>query len=164
MMALPAGAPESIGAAFGHVNAVTAPTLLDLKVMVLVEAAAERLYHASAETAEHPGVRDLLIENGHEEMKHAHRVAQAIKVISGEDFPPPSAENNPYLSAHIPTATLTAEGLRAQAQTEFAGDALYGLWADAIDNPAAAALFRLNGAEETDHGNRLLQAAALLEG
>ncbi len=27
-----------------------------------------------------------------------------------------------------------------------------------------AALLRANGVEETDHGNRLLQAAALLEG
>ena len=163
MQALPAGAPQTIGAAFGHINAVTAPTILDLKVMVLVEAAAERLYHTSADGADHPGVRALLIENGHEEMKHAHRISAAIKALTGEDFPPPAAADNPYLSAHIPTAKLTPEGLRAQAQTEFAGDALYGQWADSIGHEEAAALFRLNGAEESDHGNRLLQAAALLE-
>ena len=41
---------------------------------------------------------------------------------------------------------------------------LYATWADSLDNEDAAALLRLNGQEETDHGNRLLTAATLLEG
>ena len=57
---------------------------------------------------------------------------------------------------------VTAEGLTKTSEAEFGGDALYAKWADSIDNEEAAALFRQNGKEESDHGNRLLQAAALL--
>ena len=61
-------------------------------------------------------------------------------------------------------ATLTAEGLKKTAEAEFAGDLLYATWAQSLDNEEAAALLRLNGQEESDHANRLLKAAALLEG
>ena len=163
MIAIPEGAPTTLGAAFAHIGQVTAPTIMDMKVMVLVEAAGLTLYEKSAEVADHPGVKALLIENGHEEMKHARRVAEAIKVITGEDFPAPDAANNPYLTGHIPVAAITPEGLKATAQTEYNGDAMYERWAASLDNAEAAALFRLNGKEESDHGDRLMKAAALLE-
>ncbi|HMT43366.1 MAG TPA: ferritin-like domain-containing protein [Chakrabartia sp.] len=162
-MTLPEGAPATLGEAFARINAVTAPTVLDLKVMVLVEAAGQTLYDASAEGTDHPEVKRLLTENGIEEMKHAHRVSQAIKAISGEDFLPPSRADNPYLQGDFPKAKLTPEGLRGTAKSEFGGEALYGHWADSTENAEAAALFRLNGREETEHGDRLMQAAALLE-
>jgi len=162
MRAIPEGAPDTLGAAFAHINAVTAPTLTDFKVMVLVEAAGQTLYDISAEGTDHPGVKALLKDNGVEEMKHARRVAEVIKLLSGEDFPPPR-EENPYLTGHIPVATLTPEGLRKTAEAEFNGDQLYAGWAATITHPEAAALLRQNGVEESDHGNRLLQAAALLE-
>jgi rubrerythrin len=162
MVSIPQGAPQSLREAFAHINAVTAPTVLDLKVMVLVEAAGQTLYETSAEGTDHEGVKALLIANGLEEMKHAGRVSAAIKAISGEDFPPPSASENPYLVADLPRATLTPEGLTQTAQAEFAGEALYRGWADSMSNAEAAALFRLNGKEEADHGNRLLEAAGLL--
>ena len=38
-VALPAGAPPSMGEAFAHINSLTSPTVDDLKVMVLIEAA-----------------------------------------------------------------------------------------------------------------------------
>jgi rubrerythrin len=161
---LPTGAPDNLGAAFAHINNVTAPTVLDLKVMVLVEAAGQTLYEKSAEGSDHPGVKALLVANGVEEMKHAHRVSAAIKYLSGEDFPPPDAASNPYLTGHIPVAALTPEGLRKTAEAEFAGDKLYEGWAASMANEDAAALMRLNGAEESEHGDRLMQAAALLEG
>jgi ferritin-like metal-binding protein YciE len=41
---------------------------------------------------------------------------------------------------------------------------LYERWASGIGNAEAASLFRQNGKEESDHGNRLLEAAALLAG
>jgi len=53
--------------------------------------------------------------------------------------------------------------LRKTAEAEFAGDRLYTTWADNMSNPEAAALLRLNAGEESDHGYRLLKAAALLE-
>lgn len=163
MRAIPDGAPDNLGAAFAHINAVTAPTIMDLKVMVLVEAAGQTLYDISAEGTDHAGVKALLIENGVEEMRHARRVSDAIKLLSGEDFPAPAKEDNPYLTGHIPRATLTPEGLRKTAATEFAGDQLYAGWAATLSHEGAADLLRQNGLEESDHGNRLMQAAALLE-
>ena len=161
---LPDDAPKTLGEAFARINNVTAPTVTDLKVMVLVEAAGQTLYEKSAEAAAHPRVKELLIENGHEEMKHARRAAEVIKLLTGEEFPAPEAADNPYLTGHIPIAAITPEGLRKTADSEFAGEKLYENWATSISHPEAAALLRANGREETDHGNRLLEAAALLEG
>lgn len=161
-VAIPTGSPQTLGEAFSHIYTIEKPTINDLKVMVLVEAAGLTLYEQTANGTEHQGVKDLLNHNGREEMAHAHRVSKAIKALTGEDFPPPVAADNPYLTGSIPSTTLTPEGLTKTAEAEFGGDVLYARWADAIGNEEAAALFRQNGKEESDHGNRLLEAAALL--
>ncbi len=159
----PAGVPTSLGAAFGYLYSVENPGIEDLKLMVLLESAGKTLYEHSATGTDHPGVIDLLHQNGREELAHAHRVSKAIKAISGEDYLPPEPANNPYLTANMPPpAPLTPEGLTKLAETEFGGDALYEKWAVTTDCAEAAALFRLNGKEESAHGNRLLEAAALL--
>ncbi len=159
---IPAGSPQTLGEAFGHIYTIETPTIDDLKVMVLVEAAGLTLYENTAKATDNQAVKDLLLRNGREEMAHAHRVSKAIRAISGEDFPPPAAADNPYLKAPVPSTPVTAEGLIKTSEAEFGGDALYAKWADRIGNEEAAALFRQNGKEESDHGNRLLQAAALL--
>jgi rubrerythrin len=163
---LPAGAPQTLAEAFGHIGAVTKPSLLDMKVMVLAEAASQTLYEETAKGTDNAAVQALLRHNGREEMAHAHRVSKAIKAMSGEDYPPPAAADNPYLAGPRPALTdsMTPEALEKLAQAEFGGDALYAGWADHTDNAEAVALFRLNGKEETDHGNRLLEAAKLLRG
>jgi rubrerythrin len=161
---LPAGAPASIGEAFARINAVSAPSINELKVMVLLEAAGQELYRNMATGTDHAGVIAILERNGREELAHGHRVARAIRAISGEDYLPPAAEDNPYLAGPVPTAQVTAEGLRGLAQGEFAGEGLYEKWATNIGNEEAAGLFRQNGKEEVEHGHRLFEAAALLEG
>lgn len=161
---LPAGAPQTLGAAFAHINGVTTPSLLDLKIMVLLEAAGLELYRSVAAGSDNASVKELLDHNGREELAHAHRVAKAITAISGEEFMPPDAQDNPYLAAAMPATPATAETLRGLAQGEFGGETLYETWAANCDNTEAARLFRLNGREETEHGNRLIEAAALLEG
>jgi Mn-containing catalase len=159
----PNNVPHSLGDAFGHIYTVTSPTVDDLKLMVLIESAGKTLYEHSATGTHHPGVIELLHQNGREELAHAYRVAKAIKAISGENYPPPEPADNPYLQGSpSPAAPLTAGALTKLADTEFGGDALYARWADHIGNEEAAALFRLNGKEESEHGNRLLEAAALL--
>lgn len=163
-IALPAGAKPTIGEAFAHINALSAPTVDDLKVMVLLEAAGEELYRQMAKGTDDAALKAILEHNGREEMAHAHRVAKAILAISGEAYPPPTSADNPYLAGPIPSAPITAQALRGLAQGEFAGDGLYEKWASHAESAEAARLFRLNGKEETDHGNRLLEAAALLEG
>lgn len=159
---LPAGAPPTLGEAFAHINSLTAPTLADLKIMVLLEAAGLELYRGLTENTDNSEVAALLERNGHEELAHAHRVSKAIQAISGEAFLPPPASDNPYLATKIPVMPVTPDALRGLAKGEFAGEALYESWAANAENPEAARLFRLNAKEETDHGNRLLQAAELL--
>jgi rubrerythrin len=161
---LPAGAPETLGAAFAHIGTVQSPSVDDLKVMCLVEAAGQTLYEVFAQGTDNSAVQQILLHNGREEMAHAHRVSKAIHAMTGEDFPPPAAADNPYCAGPMPSAPMTPDGLRNTAQGEFGGDALYARWADSLDNAEAARLLRLNGGEETDHGNRLLEAAAILEG
>jgi rubrerythrin len=160
---LPTGAPATLNEAFGYIATVATPTLTDLKIMVLVEAAGKTLYENLAQGVNDARVRELLHHNGREEMAHAHRVAKAIFAISGEAYPPPAPEDNPYLqAAPMPTMEVNPAMLTKLAAAEFDGDALYGRWATATANAEAAALMRLNGEEESDHGNRLLAAAALL--
>lgn len=161
---LPPGAPATIGEAFAHINSVTAPTVDDLKVMVLLEAAGLDLYRGMKAATDNSAVAALLEHNGREEMAHAHRVSKAIRAISGEDYPPPESADNPYLSGPIPAPPVTADALRGLARGEFGGEGLYESWAASSDNAEAARLFRLNGGEEREHGDRLLEAAALLEG
>lgn len=164
MVELEPGMPGNIRDAFAHIGQVRAPTIADLKVMVLVEAASETLYRTTATGTDHAGVIDLLHTNGTEEMKHARRAAEAIRLLGGGDYPPPPPEANPYLAGGaFPFAPVTPEALRKLSEGEFSGEALYEAWASNVDNAEAAALLRANGVEETDHGNRLLQAAALLE-
>jgi rubrerythrin len=164
---LPAGAPTDLSAAFAHINSVTAPTVDDLKLMVLLEAAGLELYRGMAAGTSSAEVAALLEHNGREELAHAHRVAKAILAISGESFPPPASADNPYLGpnlgAAVPQTPVTAEALRKLAQGEFGGEQLYERWAANVGNADAAAQFRQNGREESEHGQRLIEAADLLE-
>lgn len=163
-VAIPAGAPATMNEAFAHINGRDRPSVDDLKVMVLLEAAGQALYDNMASGTAHAGVIALLRHNGREELAHGHRVAKAIEAISGEEFLPPASADNPYLTGPMPTAGLTAEGLRGLARVEMAGEQLYLRWAANIGNSRAADLFRQNGKEEAEHGNRLIEAAMLLEG
>lgn len=163
-VAIPAGAPATINEAFAHIAGLDKPSVDELKVMVLLEAAGLELYRNMAAGTDHAGVIALLDHNGREELAHGHRVAKAIRAISGEEFPPPAAADNPYLASRLPSAPLTVEGLHGLARAEVAGEALYLKWAANIDNAEAASLFRQNGKEEAEHGDRLIEAAALLAG
>ena len=107
---LPEGAPATLGEAFAYINSVTAPSLDDLKIMVLLEAAGLDLYKSTAAGTDDPAVLAILEHNGREEMAHAHRVSKAIKAISGEDFPPPEASANPYLDGPMLEFAVTPCG------------------------------------------------------
>ncbi len=162
MRPLPEGAPADLYAAFAKINACTAPTIADLQVMVFAEAAGKALYGAMAEGVEHPEVKALMLTNGREELAHAHRVSKVIGILTGEAFPAPEPEENPYLQTPMRSRPVTAASLLSLAEGENAGDDLYQKWAAACPNPEAAELFRQNGREERRHGERMRQAAALL--
>lgn len=160
MSQLPASAPATARDAFAHINAVTDPTLDDLKLMVFLEASALSSYFDLAMSAPAPAIAALLEANGREELAHAHRVSQVIKLISGEDFPPPAAADNPYVTPS--SRPLDAAILGYLVGSERNGATLYEAWASHMTDAEAATLLRLNGKEEIDHANRAAQALALM--
>jgi rubrerythrin len=157
----PSYMPESVGEAFKHINAVVAPTLDDLKLMVYLEASGQVGYGDLANAAPNEAVAKLLNANGREEVAHAHRVAKAIRAIYGEHFPVPAPQDNPY--AKSSARKLDRAILEGLVKAENNGKTLYDTWADNTKNAEAAELFRQNGIEEAKHGARAQEAISLLD-
>lgn len=163
MYEIPPGAPTDLLDAFRHVAQLDSPSVDDLKVMVMLEAAGPALYEDLAAGTDREDVRAILRHNGREEMAHARRLSKVVRLLSGSDFRPPEAEENPYLRGPRPEPKpLVPEMLLGLAETEFGGEDVYEKWASHCSNAEAAALMRQNGREETGHGQRLQHAAALL--
>ena len=160
MNKLPEFMPESSGEAFKHINAVTVPTIDDLKLMVYLEASGQVGYGDLAASASE-AVAKLLNANGREEVAHAHRVAKAIRIIYGEDFAVPAPSENPYAKAS--GTKVTRAILEGLVRAENNGKTLYDTWADNTKNAEAAELFRQNGIEEAKHGARAQEAIGLLD-
>jgi len=160
-MSKPSYMPESAGEAFKHINAVTHPTLDDLKLMVYLEASGQVGYGDLARGAPSAHIAALLNANGREEVAHAHRVAKAIRAIHGEDFAVPAPEDNPYAKSAV--RKLDRAILEGLVKAENGGKTLYDTWADNTTNAEAAALFRQNGIEEAKHGARAQEAIGLLD-
>ena len=148
-MSKPSFLPASAGEAFKHINAVTAPTIDDLKLMVYLEASGEVGYGDLADSAPE-AVAKLLNANGREEVAHAHRVAKAIRILSGEDFAVPAPADNPY--AKKSGRKVDRAVLVGLVKAETNGKALDDLWADNPANPEAAALFRQNAVDRRSVG------------
>jgi rubrerythrin len=160
MSQLPPGAPVTPRDAYAHINAVTHPTLDDLKLMVFLEAAGEATYANLAKAAPNAEVAALLQANGREEVDHALRVCAVIKRLHGVDFAPPSVEENPLAGGAA--GPITAELLEGIVRGENNGCALYLTWAANTADPEAAALLTRNAHEETLHGARAEEAMALI--
>ena len=159
---LPANAPKTTEEAFARVRELhKGATLDDLPILALAEAIGLKLYENLADGVENPEVKKLLLQNGREELAHAHRVSKAIEILTGEPFPIPPIEENPFYSP-LPKAPVTKASLAKLAAAEFAGEDMYAAIAKSFDNAEAEALFRQNGREEVGHGARLEKAAALM--
>jgi rubrerythrin len=161
MHTLPSNAPANLYEAFTYIGSVVSPSLDDLRLMVILEAAGKAMYDDLASGNLERDVQSMLKASGRDELKHAVRVSEAIGKLTGTKYPVPVQEENPYLSGWA-KPQLTAELVDDLAKEEFAGEALYEGWAAHCANPAAAELFRLNGREETSHGHRLQKVAKLL--
>lgn len=161
-IALPANAPKTSQEAFEYVGSLgDNVTIDDLKILALTEAIGKELYETMAMRTDNEDVRELLLENGVEELVHAHRVSAAIKILTGEPFPIPAIEDNPiYTPIEMPA--VTRDSLMKLAESEFAGEDLYSGVAKSFDDPDARDLFLQNGREEIEHGHRLAKAAELL--
>lgn len=161
MTTLPADAPTETGAAFARINAVTAPTIDDLKLMVFLEASGLAAYEEMAASAPSAAIAELMRANGREELAHAHRVARVIKQLTGEDFPPPPPEANPYVRPS--GRALDRATLEFLVKAETGGNDLYAAWASNTADPEAAALLRQNGKEEIRHADRAAEALKLMD-
>lgn len=163
MHKLPDGVPNTLFEAFAHISGHKSPTIDDLKVLVMVEAAGKRLYEDLALGIENEEVRSILGRNGREEIGHAHRVSRVIGKLTGTDYPVPEAHENPFLVAPpLPKKNVDKATLLGLADAEFGGQDFYDGWAASCTNEDAAALLRQDGREEARHGERLRDAAKLL--
>jgi rubrerythrin len=155
------GYTETMQDAFGRLLKVTAPTLDDLKLLLLLEAAGKSAYAAMARGTSNDAVRRILEQNGREEVGHAFRLRQVISIVHGSDFPLPGDESNPFCLGPDVVQPVTRESLAFMADGEFAGGDFYDVWAGGIGMEKAAKLLRQNGLEERRHGERMREATAL---
>jgi rubrerythrin len=148
----------------GASQALAALDRLDVPAMELVyklECSGEDFYNLLADRIGNEEVATLLRRNAKEELGHARRIARAIAIKQGHEFEP-TAE----LQARYPVAlpdVVDPAMLPFIVAGEQAGDAGYQKWADNEPDPEVARLLRLNGREETLHGERVTEAMAILE-
>jgi rubrerythrin len=162
MFDLPPSIPRDSKAVYAYLGTIVKPTLHDLKLMVLLEAAGEGTYRGLADAAPTEEVRDLLQRNGREEVGHAHRVIAIIKKLYGEEVCVPPPEDNPYFS--VPEVSSLSDFLQKAVGGELAGGKMYDDWAAQTEDEEVAKLLRQNAREERRHADRDTQALNLLKG
>lgn len=149
---------------FSAVTALNGIEVLDVDAMRLlfrIENAGETFYFDLADRIGHAEAADLLRRNGREERGHAERLRKAIGVKLGAAFEP-SADDLAPLPAPLPD-TVPVEMLPLIVQGELDGDHGYQRWADRETDPEVQRLLRLNGREESTHGERVQAVIALLK-
>ena len=137
---------------------------LDVATMELVfrlENSGEDFYDALADRIEVVEAAELLRRNGREERGHARRLRRAITIKIGEDWQP-SEEVRRRFAIPLPD-TIGLEMFPAIVKAELDGDVGYQRWADEEPDPEVARLLRLNGREETIHGQRVTKALEILQ-
>lgn len=162
MSAIPAGYPTDQVEAITLLTNLDKPSVDDMKIMALIEAAGETFYTAAAAAVDNEEAKALLLRNGQEERGHAHRLLKAIKLLSGEEWALPADTDNPYVQPMDLTGMIDVALLDAIQEGEKAGDLSYQGWAEKMENAEVAKIFIQNGAEETRHGERVAQVAKLL--
>jgi len=150
---------------YSAVEALNAAPVLDVDTMRLlfkVENTGEDFYNALADRIGDARAADLLRRNGREERGHAERVRRAIGVKLGRPWEP-SAEDLARFVVPLPD-TVSAELLPMIVKAEQDGDVGYQQWADRETDSEVQRLLRLNGREETVHGERVSQVIGILRG
>lgn len=132
-----------------------------LELMYKLECSGEDFYNLLADRIGNEEAATLFRRNAKEELGHARRIARAIAIKQGSDFEPTPELQERYTVA-LPEVVDPAM-LPFIVSGEQAGDAGYQVWADNEPDAQVARLLRLNGREETLHGERVTQAIAILE-
>lgn len=146
-------------AALGRIEQLDVPAL---RLLYRIECSGEDFYNQLADRIGDPRAADLLRRNGREERAHAERVRRVLGLKLGHSYEPTAEDRAPYAIPLPPT--ISADLLPLVVQGELAGDADYHRWAERESDPEAQRLLRLNGREETTHGERVRQVIALLAG
>ena len=148
---------------FSAVAALTALEQLDvdgMRLLVRVERSGEDFYNGLADRIGNPRAADLLRRNGREENGHAERVRKAIGVKLGRPWEP-TADDLARYPIPLPDA-IPPPLLAVIVKGELDGDAGYQKWADREPDAEVQRLLRLNGREETVHGERVKEVIAIL--
>ncbi len=143
-----------------EINALDTLDVDALRSMFTIELAGEAFYEGLAERVGNAEAAELLRRNGKEEAGHARRIQRALTIALGDEFVP-TPEMLAAPGFPVPEV-VSPDLLTFMLQTELDGDVNYERWATNESNPEIARLLRLNGREETIHGERLRQALALL--
>jgi rubrerythrin len=148
---------------FSAVDAVGKLETLDvdgMRLLYRVENTGEDFYELLADRIGNDEAAILLRKNAREERGHAERVRRAIGIKLGQPFEP-SPEDFERWPVPLPDR-IDAALFPVIVQAEMDGDAGYQRWADSEPDPEVAKLLRLNGREETGHGERVKQVMAIL--
>ena len=162
MVSLPAGYPEQAFDAFAYLTTRKQLSVEDMQVLAMIECFGEAYYLLLAENVTNAEAKTLLTRNGNEERGHAHRLLKAIKLKSGSEFTLPANADNPFFKFCPTELQCNDDLIAALAKGEADGDLVYQVWADAESNAQVADLLRLNGREETRHGERVHAVMKLL--
>ena len=148
---------------FAAVAALGAIEQLDvdaLRLLYRIECAGEEFYNRLADRIGDARAADLLRRNGREERGHAERVRRVLGIKLGHTYEPTDEDTAPF---NIPLPDkISPELLPLIVQGELDGDAGYQRWADRETDAEAQRLLRLNGREETTHGERVREVIALV--
>lgn len=150
---------------FSAVTAIGAIETLDadgMRLLYKVENTGEDFYELLADRIGNADAAALLRKNAREERGHAERVRRALGIKLGQPFEP-SEDDLARWPVPLPDV-VDAAVLPVIVQGEIDGDAGYQRWADRETDPEVARLLRLNGKEETGHGERVKQVMAILTG
>jgi len=131
-----------------------------LRFVYRVEMTGETFYDLVADRIGNPQAAELLRRNAREERGHAERLRRAIGLKLGREYQLVAEDHERFALALPPT--IPAAMLPAIVQGELDGDAGYQRWADAESDPEVQRLLRLNGREETGHGERVREVMKLL--
>ena len=148
---------------FSAVAALTALEHLDvdgMRLLFRVERSGEDFYNGLADRIGDARAADLLRRNGREENGHAERVRKAIAVKLGRPWEPTEEDLSRY-PIPLPDA-IPAPLLAVIVKGELDGDVGYQKWADRETDAEVQRLLRLNGREETVHGERVREVIAIL--
>ncbi len=148
----------SAAASLGQVETLDVATM---ELLIKVENSGEDFYNLLADRIGNEEAGELLRRNGREEVGHARRISRAIALKLGTDYEPA-----PELLERFDVPLPEVVGLELFpliVKAELDGDAGYQRWADNEPDPEVARLLRLNGREETKHGERAQAALAILE-